>query len=184
MIDMTLTGKKTLKNKLQQNADQVQHFGIRKLSIGVTSVLLSTLFYVGAININTVQASTVDSGVQTAKVVQKKADSSVQAGLNKDKTDDVSGKAAEPTSQENDNTADNSVENHTENNLTVSKPESTIKARQLAESKVKNSNVQTQNGGIEQPSATAKPIEVQPNQDANANKAEIGQSQAEETNLS
>ena len=40
MIDMTLTGKKTLKNKLQQNADQVQHFGIRKLSIGVTSVLL------------------------------------------------------------------------------------------------------------------------------------------------
>lgn len=43
----------------------------------------------------------------------------------------------EPTSQENDNTADNSVENHTENNLTVSKPESTIKARQLAESKVK-----------------------------------------------
>lgn len=119
---MTLTGKKTLKNKLQQNADQVQHFGIRKLSIGVTSVLLSTLFYVGAINTNTVQASTVDSGVQTAKVVQKKADSSVQAGLNKDKTDDVSGKAAEPTSQENDNTADNSVENHTENNLTVSKP--------------------------------------------------------------
>lgn len=110
-------------------------------------MLLSTLFYVGAININTVQASTVDSGVQTAKVVQKKADSSVQAGLNKDKTDDVSGKAAEPTSQENDNTADNSVENHTENNLTVSKPESTIKARQLAESKVKNSNVQTQNGG-------------------------------------
>lgn len=61
----------------------------------------------------------------------------MQAGLNKDKTDDVSGKAAEPTSQENDNTADNSVENHTENNLTVSKPESTIKARQLAESKVK-----------------------------------------------
>lgn len=147
MIDMTLTGKKTLKNKLQQNADQVQHFGIRKLSIGVTSVLLSTLFYVGAINTNTVQASTVDSGVQTAKVVQKKADSSVQAGLNKDKTDDVSGKAAEPTSKENDNTADNSVENHTENNLTVSKPESTIKARQLAESKVKNSNVQIQNGG-------------------------------------
>ena len=57
MIDMTLTWKKTLKNKLQQNADQVQHFGIRKLSIGVTSVLLSTLFYVGAINTNTVQAS-------------------------------------------------------------------------------------------------------------------------------
>ena len=110
-------------------------------------MLLSTLFYVGAINTNTVQASTVDSDVQTAKVVQKKADSSVQAGLNKDKTDDVSGKAAEPTSQENDNTADNSVENHTENNLTVSKPESTIKAKQLAESKVKNSNVQTQNGG-------------------------------------
>ncbi|MGZ7887676.1 hypothetical protein ACXVQ9_04735 [Lactobacillus crispatus] len=39
-------------------------------------------------------------------------------------------------------------------------------------------------GGVEQPSATAKPIEVQPNQDANANKAEIGQGQAEETNLS
>ncbi len=38
--------------------------------------------------------------------------------------------------------------------------------------------------GVEQPSATAKPIEVQPNQDANANKVEIGQSQAEETNLS
>ena len=35
--------------------------------------------------------------------------------------------------------------------------------------------------GVEQPSATAKPIEVQPNQDANANKAEIGQGQAEET---
>ena len=33
-------------------------------------------------------------------------------------------------------------------------------------------------GGVEQPSATAKPIEVQPNQDANANKAEIGQGQA------
>ena len=42
MIDMTLMEKKTLRNKLQQNADQIQHFGLRKLSIGVTSVLLST----------------------------------------------------------------------------------------------------------------------------------------------
>ena len=68
--------------------------------------------------------------------------------------------------------------------MTVSNPESTIEASQLAESKVKASNAQTQNGGVEQLSATAKPIEVQPNQDANANKVEIGQGQAEETNLS
>ena len=40
--------KNNLQNKLQQEARQVPHFGIRKLAIGTASVLLSTSLYFGA----------------------------------------------------------------------------------------------------------------------------------------
>ena len=42
-----MVGKNNQQNKLQANAKHVPHFGLRKLSIGVTSVLLSTLVYLG-----------------------------------------------------------------------------------------------------------------------------------------
>jgi hypothetical protein len=42
-----MVGKNNQQNRLQHSADRVPHYGLRKLSIGVTSVLLSTMIYLG-----------------------------------------------------------------------------------------------------------------------------------------
>lgn len=42
-----MVGKNNLKKKLEQDAQRIPHYGLRKLSIGITSVLLSTTLYFG-----------------------------------------------------------------------------------------------------------------------------------------
>lgn len=63
-----MTVEKSQKNKLQQNADRVPHYGLRKLSVGVVSVLLSTMLYMGGASI--VQADAVNSSGSTSDATQ------------------------------------------------------------------------------------------------------------------
>lgn len=42
-----MVSKNNIKNRLAADAKRVPHYGIRKLSIGVASVLLSTTLYLG-----------------------------------------------------------------------------------------------------------------------------------------
>lgn len=182
MIDMTLMEKKTLRNKLQQNADQIQHFGLRKLSIGVTSVLLSTLFYVGTTNANVVQAS----AVQTTQLVQKKDKGATNGAV-----------SIEQASQVKEDRADNFTTNHTKPETTIiaTKDSATDKAvsfKQLSESKVQTSanrqsklaksTTQIKNGRVEL-NAPENPIEISKNQDASSNKQEVGNGKAREIKL-
>lgn len=53
-----MVSKNNLQHQAQQAAKQVPHYGLRKLSVGVASVLLSTTLYLGG----TAQADTVTSG--------------------------------------------------------------------------------------------------------------------------
>lgn len=41
--------KNNFTNKMEQNAHRVPHYGIRKLSVGVASVLLGTTLYFGGV---------------------------------------------------------------------------------------------------------------------------------------
>ncbi|WP_295729462.1 YSIRK-type signal peptide-containing protein [uncultured Limosilactobacillus sp.] len=51
-----MVAKNNLQNRLKQNARRIPHYGIRKLSIGVASVLLGTTLYWGAANSTPVHA--------------------------------------------------------------------------------------------------------------------------------
>lgn len=53
-----MVSKNNLHLKQTKTADQTPHYGLRKLSVGVASVLLSTTLYLGA----TAQADTVPAG--------------------------------------------------------------------------------------------------------------------------
>ena len=44
----SMVSKNNLKNKMEQTAARTPHYGIRKLSVGVASVLISTTLYMGA----------------------------------------------------------------------------------------------------------------------------------------
>lgn len=56
-----MVGRNNFLNKMQTNMERAPHFGIRKLSVGVASVLLSTTLYLGTVSSNHVLADTTDA---------------------------------------------------------------------------------------------------------------------------
>lgn len=71
--------------RLQQQAKRRPHYGLRKLTVGVASVLLSTTFYMGMsdANAHAAQVSTNEQNISSSKI--ESADSS--ASQNKAKID-------------------------------------------------------------------------------------------------
>lgn len=60
-----MVSKKNIKNKMIADSRQIPHYGIRKLSIGVASVLLSTTLYFGiSAHAATVSTSTEPTSTQ------------------------------------------------------------------------------------------------------------------------
>ena len=81
-----MVSKNNLKNKLEQTAARTPHYGIRKLSVGVASVLISTTLYMGA---TTAKADTLPStatDAATAKPETVSSSSSTQDNTTVDKT--------------------------------------------------------------------------------------------------
>ena len=78
-----MVSKNNFKERMKGNSRQVQHFGIRKLSIGAASVLLGTTLFFGA---DVVHADTVSGVNENAEAksgeVQKSAETSKQATNN------------------------------------------------------------------------------------------------------
>lgn len=73
---------KNWKYKLQQDATQVPHYGLRKLSVGVASVLLGLTFYAGTTGV--AQADTTSDNMSTSDVtsnVDSQTDRSSQVTL-------------------------------------------------------------------------------------------------------
>lgn len=62
-----MVGKNNFKNKMQAEAERKPHYGIRKFSIGVASVLLSTSLYFG---ISTLTSNYVGAAVSNIETTQ------------------------------------------------------------------------------------------------------------------
>ena len=71
-----MVSKNNLKNKLEQTAARTPHYGIRKLSVGVASVLISTTLYMGA---TTAKADTLPSTATEAATTNPETASFLQA---------------------------------------------------------------------------------------------------------
>ena len=81
-----MVSKNNFKNKMEQTAARTPHYGIRKLSVGVASVLISTTLYMGA---TTAKADTLPStatDVATTKQETASSSSSTQDNTTVDKT--------------------------------------------------------------------------------------------------
>lgn len=66
-----MVSRKNIKYKQQREAKQVPHYGIRKLSIGVASVLLSTVFYMQNGTVHADVNPTVSAGNNNARVINE-----------------------------------------------------------------------------------------------------------------
>lgn len=51
-----MVSKNNIRNKMEQTANRTPHYAIRKVGVGVASVLISTTFYMGA---NTAKADSL-----------------------------------------------------------------------------------------------------------------------------
>ena len=71
--------KNNFKHKMEESANRVQHFGFRKFSVGLTSVLLSTSLYFGVSN-SVAKADTVTdkNNTQVATVNKQQQDNDVE----------------------------------------------------------------------------------------------------------
>ena len=81
-----MVSKNNFKNKMEQTAARTPHYGIRKLSVGVASVLISTTLYMGA---TTAKADTLPStatDTATTKPETASSSSSTQDNTTVDKT--------------------------------------------------------------------------------------------------
>lgn len=132
-----LVSRKNIKYKAQQDAKCVPHYGIRKLSIGVASVLLGTVFYMqngtvhadvnpsvsaGNDSVNVVNKDSGTSGSPVASSTSIGVSSVVSSGdaTNSMVTSQTSGSPVEGTNKQ----ASNAV-------LAASEPESAIPASQV-----------------------------------------------------
>ncbi|WP_056973974.1 MucBP domain-containing protein, partial [Lactobacillus psittaci] len=153
--------KNNLKHRLDQEANRVQHFSIRKLSIGAASVLLSTSLYLGVNSGHMVKADTTSessteqsgSGSSTTSDTQDTnasstevsssdkavATTSSQVATNSDSAEKVSTDSA--TQSANEKTTEKSNASATTSTLDVSSSKNTTNsASTLADSKVANTN--------------------------------------------
>lgn len=60
-----MVGRNNFLNKMQSNMERRPHYGIRKLGVGVASVLLSTTLYLGTVSSNHVLADTQEANGDT-----------------------------------------------------------------------------------------------------------------------
>ena len=75
-----MVSRKNIKYKAQQDAKCVPHYGIRKLSIGVASVLLGTVFYMQNGTVHADVNPTVSTGSDSVNVVNKDSGASGSTG--------------------------------------------------------------------------------------------------------
>ena len=115
-----MVSKNNFKNKMEQTAARTPHYGIRKLSIGVASVLISTTLYMGA---TTAKADTLPStatDTATTKPEIASSSSSTQDNTTVDKT-------VETTTSVANNSTDTSVS--TTPNAQVSTTNTTVQTQ-------------------------------------------------------
>lgn len=81
-----MVSKNNLKNKMEQTAARTPHYGIRKLSVGVASVLISTTLYMGATSAKADTLPSTATDTATTKPETASSSSSTQDNTTVDKT--------------------------------------------------------------------------------------------------
>lgn len=66
-----MVSRKNIKYKAQQDAKRVPHYGIRKLSVGVASVLLGTVFYMQNGTVHADVNPVVSAGNNNTRVINE-----------------------------------------------------------------------------------------------------------------
>src|SRR5699024_9296514 len=82
----SMVSKNNFKNKMEQAAARTPHYGIRKLSVGVASVLISTTLYMGAASAKADTLPSTATDAATAKPETVSSSSSTQANATADNT--------------------------------------------------------------------------------------------------
>ena len=82
----SMVSKNNLKNKMEQTAARTPHYGIRKLSVGVASVLISTTLYMGATSAKADTLPSTATDTATTKPETASSSSSTQTNATADKT--------------------------------------------------------------------------------------------------
>lgn len=81
-----MVSKNNFKNKMEQTAARTPHYGIRKLSVGVASVLISTTLYMGATSAKADTLPSTATDTATTKPETASSSSSTQTNATADKT--------------------------------------------------------------------------------------------------
>ena len=102
-----MVSKNNLKNKLEQTAARTPHYGIRKLSVGVASVLISTTLYMGA---TTAKADTLPSTATEAATTNPETASS-SSSTQTNATADNTAKTTVPTTASSTDTSVSTTSN-------------------------------------------------------------------------
>ena len=82
----SMVSKNNFKNKMEQTAARTPHYGIRKLSVGVASVLISTTLYMGATSAKADTLPSTATDTATTKPEATSSSSSTQDNTTVDKT--------------------------------------------------------------------------------------------------
>lgn len=140
-----MVGKNNFKNKMQAEAERKPHYGIRKFSIGVASVLLSTSLFFGisTLTSNSVKAATTEDSEKTTEQNENKTTSDLDLNISNDRVMDqkqetdskqsVTDQTSDETVRRNiseeqkDTVKENKVADQTENNTTKESSTETIK---------------------------------------------------------
>ena len=102
-----MVSKNNFKNKMEQTAARTPHYGIRKLSVGVASVLISTTLYMGA---TTAKADTLPSIATDAAITNPETTSS-SSSTQTNATADNTAKTTVPTTASSTDTSVSTTSN-------------------------------------------------------------------------
>ena len=106
-MTVLMVSKNNLKNKMEQTAARTPHYGIRKLSVGVASVLISTTLYMGA---TTAKADTLPSTATDAATTNPETASS-SSSTQTNATVDNTAKTTVPTTASSTDTSVSTTSN-------------------------------------------------------------------------
>ena len=131
-----MVSKNNFKNKMEQTAARTPHYGIRKLSVGVASVLISTTLYMGATSAKADTLPSTATDAATTKPEAASPSSSTQDNATADKT-------VETTTGVANNSTDTSVS--TTPNAQASTTNTTAGATSSDKSSANNNSLVTNN---------------------------------------
>ena len=148
-----MVSKNNFKHKMEQTATRTPHYAIRKVGVGVASVLISTTLYMGATTAKADSLPNTTTDVNTTKPITVNTDDTTKSETTADKT--------VRTTTDSVSSTDNSVE-EIDNTSTTTTSAADTTSSILNADKINSSNVTTQdNKSVNQATPTNTTIATQ-----------------------